>query len=259
MTGSSNLDVVLQVEEVDFSYDQTQVLFGITLRVHKGESLALIGTNGSGKSTLLRVIAGIEKPNKGRITYLGRAITGVPPNQLPGDGLVTVVGGRAAFVDMTVEENLTMQATAAHLNRNDLKGRLDNVFSTFPTLAAHLRQKAGTLSGGEQHQLALAKALLLNPKVLCIDELSLGLAPIVVKELLELVWRIRSSGVALVVVDQNPTIAAEVSDRAVLLETGRVKFEGPSQALVERGGETGSVLSRAGSTWPPALQIGSQG
>ena len=245
MTDSSDLDVALQVEEVDFSYDQTQVLFGITLKVHKGESLALIGTNGAGKSTLLRVIAGIEKPNRGTITYFGRPISGVPPYRLPGEGLVTVIGGRAAFIDMTVDENLTMQAKAAHLNRKDLRVRLDAVFSTFPTLSPRLRQKAGTLSGGEQHQLALAKALLLDPKVLCIDELSLGLAPIIVEELLEMVGRIRSSGVALVVVDQSPTIAAEVSDRAIFLERGRVKFEGPSRALLDESSIARTFCPRA--------------
>lgn len=232
MTSEDGL--ALDVRGIDFAYGQMQVLFGVSLEVHRGEALALLGTNGAGKSTILRVVAGLEKPSKGRISYLGRDITGLPAERLPGEGLLLVVGGRAVFGDMTVAENLDMGALAAHLAPDRLKQRMDVVYSTFPVLAARRRQKAGTLSGGEQQQVALAKALLLDPKVLCIDELSLGLSPVVVGQLLELVRRIHATGVSLIVVEQSLNIAAELCERSVFLEKGQVRFEGPTADLLAR-------------------------
>jgi ABC-type branched-subunit amino acid transport system ATPase component len=224
----------LRVDDVDFSYGQLQILFGVSLEVRPGEALALLGTNGAGKSTLLKVVAGLEKPSRGTVTYDGTDITGRPAEQLAGTGLLLVVGGRSVFADMTIDDNLEVQATAARLDAAGLRERLDVVFTTFPRLAERRRQKAGTLSGGEQQQLALAKALLLDPKVLCIDELSLGLAPIVVGELLEIVRGIHATGVALVVVEQSLNIAAELCERAVFLEKGQVRFEGSTRELMER-------------------------
>jgi ABC-type branched-subunit amino acid transport system ATPase component len=224
----------LQVSGVEFSYGRMQVLFDISLDVREGEALALLGTNGAGKSTLLRVISGLEKPTRGSVTYFGTDIAGVPAERLPGKGLLLVVGGRAVFADMSVGENLEMGALAAHHKASHLKERLDVVYSTFPALASRRRQKAGTLSGGEQQQLALAKALLLDPKVLCIDELSLGLAPIVVGELLELVRRIHDAGVSVIVVEQSLNIAAEICERSVFLEKGEVRFEGLTRDLLTR-------------------------
>ena len=224
----------IQVADIDFSYGQLQILFGISMEVHAGEALALLGTNGAGKSTLLKVIAGLEKPTRGSVVYDGTDITGRPAERLAGTGLLLVVGGRSVFADMTIDDNLEVQATAARLDAAGLRDRLDVVFSTFPRLAERRRQKAGTLSGGEQQQLALAKALLLDPKVLCIDELSLGLAPIVVGELLEIVRGIHATGVTLVVVEQSLNIAAELCERAVFLEKGQVRFEGSTRELMER-------------------------
>jgi ABC-type branched-subunit amino acid transport system ATPase component len=177
----------LHVSDVDFSYGQLQVLFGISLEVYEGEALALLGTNGAGKSTLLRVIAGLEKPSGGTVGYFGADITGMAAERLVAQRLLLVVGGRGVFTDMTVDENLEMQALTAKMAKSHLKERRQVVYDTFPSLAIRRRQKAGTLSGGEQQQLAVAKALLLDPKVLCIDELSLGLAPIVVAQPLETV------------------------------------------------------------------------
>jgi ABC-type branched-subunit amino acid transport system ATPase component len=233
MHASSN-PVALRISDVDFSYGQLQVLFGISLQVYEGEALALLGTNGAGKSTLLRVIAGLEKASGGTVAYFGADITGVPAERLAAQRLLLVVGGRAVFTDMTVDENLEIQALTARMAKSDLKDRRQVVYDTFPSLAIRRRQKAGTLSGGEQQQLAVARALLLDPKVLCIDELSLGLAPIVVAELLEVVRRIRATGVTLVVVEQSLNIAAELCDRAVFLEKGQVRFEGPTQELLTR-------------------------
>jgi ABC-type branched-subunit amino acid transport system ATPase component len=224
----------LQVRDVDFSYGQLQVLFGVSIDVSPGEALALLGTNGAGKSTLLKVVAGLERPSRGDVHFDGLDITGLAAERLPGRGLLLVVGGRSVFTDMTVEENLEMQALTARLRPAHLRQRLDTVFTTFPVLADRRRQRAGTLSGGEQQQVALAKALLLEPKLLCIDELSLGLAPVVVGELIEVVRRIQASGVSLVVVEQSLNIAAELCERSVFLEKGQVRFEGPTRELLTR-------------------------
>ena len=224
----------LTVSDIDFSYGQLQVLFGVSLEVRPGEALALLGTNGAGKSTLLKVITGLETPSRGSVVLDGRDIIGVPAQRLAGSGLVFVVGGKGVFTDMTIDDNLQMQALSARLRGDALQERLDVVFSTFPRLAERRRQRAGTMSGGEQQQLAMAKALLLEPRLLCIDELSLGLAPVVVGELLEVVRRIQETGVTLVVVEQSLNIAAELCERAVFLEKGDVRFQGPTRELMER-------------------------
>ena len=227
-------DVLLGVENIDFSYGQLQVLFGISLEVHRGEALALLGTNGAGKSTLLRVISGLEQPTSGRVRFAGRDITGIRPERLAGEGLALIPGGKAVFTDMTVDENLEMQALGIRRDRNLVRQRREQVLATFPRLAERLSQPAGKLSGGEQQQLALAKALLLDPALLCIDELSLGLAPVVVGELMQIVKRLHEQGTTLVVVEQSLNIAAELCERAVFLEKGEVRFEGPTADLIER-------------------------
>jgi ABC-type branched-subunit amino acid transport system ATPase component len=234
MSDQGERSVALAVANVDFSYGQLQVLFGISLDVYQGEALALLGTNGAGKSTLLRVIAGLEKPSGGTVNYFGDEITGLPAERLPRRGLLMVVGGRSVFSDMTVEENLEMQALTCGLDKTRLKERREVVFETFPSLAARRRQKAGNLSGGEQQQVAVAKALLLDPKVLCIDEMSLGLAPLVVGELIEVVRRIHATGVTLIVVEQSLNIAAEICERSVFLEKGEIRFEGLTRDLIAR-------------------------
>ena len=225
---------LLRVREVDFSYGQLQVLFGISLEVHRGEALALLGTNGAGKSTLLRVIAGLEQPSGGSVTFRGQDITGVPAERLAGEGLALIPGGRAVFADMTVEENLQMQALGLRRERARVRERRDQVFETFPNLAERLAQPAGRLSGGEQQQLALAKALLLEPELLCVDELSLGLAPVVVGHLMEIVRQLHDNGTTLIVVEQSLNIAAQLCARAVFLEKGQVRFEGRTADLLEK-------------------------
>jgi ABC-type branched-subunit amino acid transport system ATPase component len=234
VTEQTDGELALEVSDLEFSYGQLQVLFGISLEVRQAEALALLGTNGAGKSTLLRAIVGLERPTHGSIRYFGADITETLAERLPGRGLLLVVGGRAVFGDMTVDENLDMQAIAARLEKAHRRARRELVYEMFPSLAARRRQKAGSLSGGEQQQLALAKAFLLDPKVLCIDEMSLGLSPIVVSELIEVVRRLHETGVTLVVVEQSLNIAAEVCDRAVFLEKGAVRFDGPTQDLLAR-------------------------
>ena len=227
-------DSILTVDDISFSYGELQVLFDISLHVERGEALALLGTNGAGKSTLLRVISGLEKPSTGQITLDGVDIAGTPAERLVESGIVLIPGGRAIFTDMTIDENLQMQALTVRKDRAWLQERREIVLSTFPRLAERLHQHAGTLSGGEQQQLALAKGLLLKPKVLCIDELSLGLAPIIVAELLEIVRQIHAQGVTVVLVEQSLNIAAQLCDRAVFLEKGEVRFEGRTAELLER-------------------------
>ena len=224
---------MLAVRNIDFSYGQLQVLFDISLHVPRGEALALLGTNGAGKSTLLRVIAGLEQPSAGSVHFAGREITGAPAERLAADGLALIPGGRSVFTDMTVEENLEMQALGIRKQRALVRERRELVLGTFPGLAERLSQPAGKLSGGEQQQLALAKALLLDPDVLCIDELSLGLAPVVVGELLEIVGRLHENGITLLMVEQSLNIAAQLCGRAVFLEKGQVRFEGRTVDLLE--------------------------
>jgi len=227
-------DDVLQVRDVDFAYGRLQVLFGVSLSVRRGEALALLGTNGAGKSTLLRVVSGLERPSNGQVILDGDDVTGVPAERLAGRGLVLVSGGRAVFADMSVSDNLDVQALTVRKRRDWVRERRELVLETFPALRQRMNQPAGHLSGGEQQQLALAKALLLEPKVLCIDELSLGLAPIIVGELLETVRKIHDSGVTVVLVEQSLNIAAAVCQRAVFMEKGAVSFEGPTADLLER-------------------------
>jgi len=225
---------LLDVRGIEFSYGQLQVLFGISMEVFRGEALALVGTNGAGKSTLLRVIAGLEAPTDGTVTFDGRDITGARAERLAGEGLVLIPGGRAIFTDMTVDENLEMQALCIRRQRALVRERRERVLTTFPRLAERLSQHAGTLSGGEQQQLALAKALMLDPQVLCIDELSLGLAPVVIGELMEIARQLNEAGITLVVVEQSLNIAAQLCGRAIFLEKGEVRFEGQTADLFEQ-------------------------
>jgi ABC-type branched-subunit amino acid transport system ATPase component len=227
-------EVLLGVEDLDFSYGRLQVLFGISMQVLRGESLAVLGTNGAGKSTLLRVIAGLERPDRGSIVFAGKSIAGTPAEVLSRQGLMLIPGGRAIFGDMTVDENLEMQALAVRRQRQVFHERKERVLATFPALARRLTRQAGRMSGGEQQQLALAKALLLEPQLLCVDELSLGLAPVVVGELLEIVKGLNESGLTTVVVEQSLNIAAQLCQRAVFIEKGEIRFEGRTAELLER-------------------------
>jgi ABC-type branched-subunit amino acid transport system ATPase component len=247
---------VLCVNDIEFSYGQLQVLFGVSLELRHGEALALVGTNGAGKSTLLRVIAGLEKPSNGTVTYRNQDITNRPAEKLPGQGLLLIVGGRSVFPDMTVTENCEMAALSAGLNAKEMRQRQEAVFTTFQNLQSRRHQKAGALSGGEQQQLALSKALLLKPTVLCIDELSLGLAPLVVGQLLEIVKELHDSGVSLLVVEQSLNIAAEICERSVFLEKGQVRFEGPTRDLLARNDIARAVFLGGESTAKPPSVAG---
>jgi ABC-type branched-subunit amino acid transport system ATPase component len=239
----------LALHGIDFSYGRLQVLFDVSLQVAPSEALALLGTNGAGKSTLLRVAAGLERPSQGRIELTSRDITTASAEQRVREGLVLVPGGRSVFSDLTVAENLQMTGFVLRRTPKQLRARLENVYETFPRVFERRGQRAGTLSGGEQQQLGLCKALILQPKVLCIDELSLGLAPTIVATLLDSLETIRASGVSLVLVEQSLNVAASICERAVFMEKGAIRFEGRTADLLERDDLARAVF--LGAT-PPA-------
>ncbi len=225
---------IIEVSDLHFSYSRLKVLFGVSLHVERGEALALLGTNGAGKSTLLRVICGLERPSSGRVRLNGRDISGEPAEQLASCGMVLIPGGRAIFSDLTVKENLKVQAIPLGRDKREVAARLDKVFTIFPALASRVRKRAGTLSGGQQQQLALAKALLVDASVICIDELSLGLSPTVIDELISTVQALSHNGITVIVVEQSLSVAAEICQRAVFMEKGEVRFEGRTVELLER-------------------------
>jgi ABC-type branched-subunit amino acid transport system ATPase component len=223
---------LLELDEIHFSYGAVPVLFGVSLAVAEGEVLGLLGTNGAGKSTVLRVLAGLDPPTAGRVVLRGRDITALPAEQRCRAGIGLVMGGKAVFPDLTVRENLELGGFTLGA---ELRERIERELGRFPQLATRLDVLAGSLSGGQQQQLAIAKALLPDPQLLCIDELSLGLAPAAVAELLAVVRELCAGGVTCVLVEQSLNLAAELCGRAVFLEKGRVRFEGDPAELLERG------------------------
>jgi ABC-type branched-subunit amino acid transport system ATPase component/predicted MFS family arabinose efflux permease len=225
---------VLQLNNVDFSYGHVQVLFGVGFEVRRGEVLALLGTNGAGKSTALRVAAGLVTSDRGVVRLNGRGVTYATPEQRSRLGVHLLPGGRGVFGEMTVLENLEMGGFAYRSDRDDLRRRVERVFTLFPILEEAKTHRADTLSGGQQQMLALSIAMLHDPQVLMIDELSLGLAPIVVQELIEVVKRLKREGVTMIIVEQSLNVAAAIADRAVFMEKGQVRFEGAISDLIER-------------------------
>lgn len=224
----------VQLNDVDFAYGSVQVLFDVGFEVRRGEVLALLGTNGAGKSTILRVIAGLGTPSRGVVRLNGRNITYVAPEYRARLGVHVLLGGKGVFPDMTVRENLEMGAFLYRSDPADMQRRVERVLGLFPDLADREEQVAASLSGGQQQMLALAITLLHDPEVLLIDELSLGLAPVVVQSLLALVERLKADGMTIVLVEQSLNIALAVADRAVFLEKGQVRFEGPASELAAR-------------------------
>jgi ABC-type branched-subunit amino acid transport system ATPase component len=238
---------VLQVRNVDVSYGNLQVLFDVGFDVRKGEVLALLGTNGAGKSTILKAIAGLVMPDRGVVRMNGRTITLVDPQFRTSMGLVQIPGGEAVFPTMTVAENLAIWSRQIE-DLDKRRQKLREVEDTFAVLRERADQRAGSLSGGQQQMLALAKAVMLEPKLLCIDELSLGLAPVVVQDLLKIVEKLKEQGVTMVIVEQSVNVALSIADRAVFMERGQVKFEGPAQELLDRDDLLRAVfLSGAGA------------
>jgi ABC-type branched-subunit amino acid transport system ATPase component len=224
----------VQVHGVDFHYGSVQVLFDVGFEVQRGEVLALLGTNGAGKSTILRLIAGLGTPTRGVIRLDGRTITFVPPERRIDYGVHLLQGGKGTFPDLTVSENLDMGAFRYRHDAADRDRRNGAVLDMFTDLAGRQEQLAGSLSGGQQQMLALAITLLHEPDVLLIDELSLGLSPIVVEELLRVLERLRARGTTIILVEQSLNVALSVADRAIFLEKGQVRFDGPAGELRDR-------------------------
>lgn len=222
---------LLQVHEIHVFYGDAQALWGPSFRVHAGEVVALVGANGAGKSTMLRAISGLARPRRGEILLEGRPLHLTPAHRVTERGIAHVPEARRLFPDMTVRENLIMGSLRKGA-REEREASLQRVFQTFPRLAERARQPAGTLSGGEQQMLAVGRGLMSRPKLLMLDEPSLGLAPIVVNQIFEVVQRVREEGVTVLIVEQNVTRTLEVADRAYVLETGRITLEGPCGELM---------------------------
>jgi branched-chain amino acid transport system ATP-binding protein len=221
---------VLHVDDIHTFYGAIEALKGVTLDVYEGEIVTLIGSNGAGKTTTLRSISGIVPPREGSIIYQGRDITGVPGHDVAGMGIAHSPEGRRIFPRMTVLENLEMGA----FTRKDvaaIKADIERVYEMFPRLHERAKQKAGTMSGGEQQMLAMGRALMAEPSLLLLDEPSLGLAPVIVDKIYEIIREINEQGVTILLVEQNANYALDVSARGYVLETGHVALTDKSAAL----------------------------
>jgi len=226
-----NRNTVLEIENLHVFYGGIHALKGIHLTVEKGRIIALIGANGAGKSTTLRAVSGLVKPQQGFIRFLGQDIAGRASHQVVEMGVVMVPEGRRIFPNLTVMENLLLGGYIRR-NRQELKEDLEWVFTLFPRLRERTWQKGGTLSGGEQQMLAVARALMSRPRLLMMDEPSLGLAPLLVKEIFEIITTLNAQGVTILLIEQNAKAALEIAHYAYVLETGRITLEGEGKALL---------------------------
>lgn len=222
---------MLKVNNLFFSYDDLGVLWDVSLHVKEGEIVTMVGNNGSGKSTLLRNISRLLKPKSGAITFHGTDLCALESHQVVENGIVHVPEGRKIFPEMSVLENLRMGSylRGARLKR---ESNIERVFTLFPRLKERIDQLGGTMSGGEQQMLAIARGLLSDPKLLMLDEPSLGLSPLLVSQIFEAIKRVNEQGVTILLIEQNVGLALQISDRAYVLETGRVVIEGKSSDLL---------------------------
>jgi branched-chain amino acid transport system ATP-binding protein len=226
----ANGNVILKVDDVHTYYGTIQALKGISIEVHEGQIVTLIGANGAGKSTTLRSINGLNHPREGTITFQGSNITDTPPHEIVKMGISQSPEGRHVFPRMSVLENLEMGAYQRD-NRSEIAQDLDRVYTLFPRLQERRVQKAGTLSGGEQQMLAMGRALMARPKLLLLDEPSMGLAPIFVEKIFEIVREINAQGTPVLLVEQNALMALDAASRGYVMETGRITLEGPAAEL----------------------------
>jgi len=222
--------VILQVEDIHTFYGSIEALKGISIEVKEGEVVTLIGSNGAGKSTTLRSISGLNAPKTGKIIYDGKEIQGTPAHEVAALGIAQAPEGRRIFPRLTVGENLDMGAFL-RTNRQEITRDRERVFELFPRLKERENQKGGTMSGGEQQMLAMGRAMMANPKMLLLDEPSLGLAPVVVDRIYETIRTINQQGVTILLVEQNANYALDVSARGYVLETGKVALTDQSAAL----------------------------
>ena len=221
---------MLKIDNIDVYYGAIHALKGISLEVNEGEIVTLIGANGAGKSTTLRTISGLLKPKTGSITFLGQDIAGVRAHEIVKKGISQVPEGRRVFAEMTVMENLDLGAFVRK-DKAGIQQDLKHVFELFPRLEERKNQSAGTLSGGEQQMLAMGRALMSRPKLLLLDEPSMGLAPLLIKEIFNIIVDINKSGTTVLLVEQNANMALSIANRAYVLETGRITLSGKAQDL----------------------------
>ena len=220
---------MLKIDDLRVNYGGIEAVKGVTLEVSEGEIVTLIGANGAGKSTTLRTVAGLVKPATGKITFKGEDITAQPPNVIVSKGITLVPEGRRVFPDLTVVENLKI---GAYLRNDSLDKDLEWVYELFPRLKERSWQAAGTLSGGEQQMLAVGRALMSRPKLMMMDEPSLGLAPLVVKGIFDIIKEINRQGVTILLIEQNANMALHTADTAYVLKTGQMTMKGTGKELL---------------------------
>ena len=226
-------DALLELRGIDFSYGRVQVLFGIDLALVRGDTVALLGANGAGKSTLLRVISGLAAPARGTVRFDGNDISNTRAERRVRLGIVQLTGGNATFPPLSVADNLRIGAF--RYGRDDAGERVARALELFPVLGDRLKVRAADLSGGQQQILALAIALMHDPEVLLIDEMSLGLAPVVVRQVVEVVLGLKERGTTMIVVEQSLNVALSIAERAVVMEKGEIRVDGPARELADRG------------------------
>ncbi|TQR18236.1 ABC transporter ATP-binding protein [Psychrobacillus soli] len=223
---------MLKIEQINLSYGEIQVLWDMSLQIPEGQIVALLGANSAGKSSTINAISGIEKISSGRITFQGKDISKMAPHEIVELGVIQVPEGRKLFNFMTIEENLLLGAYSKHA-RKDIKKNIRRVYDMFPILEERKDQLAGDMSGGQQQMCAIGRGLMSNPKLLIIDELSLGLAPILVQELLRTLTTIKDEGITIMLVEQNVKQSLAISNYAYVLENGRVAIQGDAAQLTE--------------------------
>lgn len=226
---------MLKIENLNAYYDSIAALKKVSLEIPKGEVVSIIGANGAGKSTLLKVISGLTKAKEGRILYKGRDIAGLPANKIVSLGISQVPEGRQIFTHLTVQDNINLGAFLyfKRRNRQEVQERTETVFQLFPILKKRTKQIAGTLSGGEQQMLAIARALMGRPELLLLDEPSMGLAPLIVREIFSVIKHLNETGTTILLVEQNAKAALNVADHAFVLETGQIVLEGLARDLLD--------------------------
>lgn len=221
---------LLKIEDIHVYYGAIHAIKGISFEVNEHEIVTLIGANGAGKSTTLNTISGLLKPRSGKISFNGRDLTATPASKMVNQGMALCPEGRRIFQQMTVRENLEMGGFSRP--KVEIAGSMEEMFQRFPRLKERERQIAGTLSGGEQQMLAMARALMSKPKLLMLDEPSMGLAPILVEQIFDIIRELHDAGVTILLVEQNAQMALSVADRAYVLETGKISMEGPADELL---------------------------
>jgi branched-chain amino acid transport system ATP-binding protein len=242
---------MLEVRQLSAHYGGIHALQGIELSVADGAIVSLIGANGAGKSTTLRAIAGLVRPSGGTVSWNGAPLTGLPTKDIVTRGVCMVPEGRRVFPNLTVDENLALGAYSRS-DRPAIAADRDKVLGLFPRLRERLRQKAGTLSGGEQQMLAVGRALMTRPRLLMMDEPSLGLAPLVVKSIFDIVRTINREGVTVLLIEQNAKAALEIADYGYVLETGRITLQGPGKELLADDRVRRAYLGEGQAAPPPA-------